>query len=238
MTDIYTIAVLNESGKEMTRMNLDEFNNIKEYDLKFFKKNEGNLVVKNSFFDVSRQVNTRILNIENKSIKSLDTHVSKVVLILESPHKEEYDENFNPIRIANGSTGVNIKNHILRLLKMLDNKTRYFEVTILNPVPYQTSLNYFTKSKKINAMTRNQFWFFCWWNMDCREKFIKRIKKEKYDIIINACTKDLRHYISDSLKEIVPIENTVAHPSSSRWPIKKAQYSLQRFHYNFNSLIQ
>lgn len=238
MIDIFTIPVLNADGKEITRLDYDEFRLVTTYNKDFFIKNQGNLVVKNTFFDVSRQVNARILNIENKNIKSLDTPVSKVVLILESPHKEEYDENFNPIRIANGSTGVNIKNHMLRLLKMLDNKTRHFEVTILNPVPYQTSLNYFTKSKKINAMTRNQFWFFCWWNMQCREKFIKRIKKEKYDIIINACTKDLRHYISDSLKEIVPIENTVAHPSSSRWPIKKAEYSLHRIHYNFNSLIQ
>ena len=39
MIDIYTIPVLNDAGKEITRLDIIDFNEVTEYDVKFFSKN-------------------------------------------------------------------------------------------------------------------------------------------------------------------------------------------------------
>lgn len=231
MNIINMIPVLNEAGLEITRLLDTEFNSVIDYDSNFFEKKEGHLIVKNTFFLPAHQVISRTIRVENTTIKNEGQITTKVLLILESPHKAEFDEVFNPITIANGITGRNISNHVLRLLTKIDNESNTFDITIYNPVPFQTSLNYFTNQDSINSDTKNQFWFHCWWNMAYKEKLSKFSLDGKFKYFINACTKDLSHFVSDELKNVTSTIYKVSHPSSAAWVSDADNFHLKRVTY-------
>lgn len=143
----------------------------------------------------------------NKSISFIDSnfnddialnHTNKpvILLILESPHKDEYDDDFNPIAPANGATGAEIQIKIRKVLEeivlnhnvQLKDKTYY--LIISNPVPYQTSLNYFHKQSLdgIYKTLRNKVWGALWSIKSIQDDFEKKILDYDPDLIINACT--------------------------------------------------
>lgn len=67
--------------------------------------------------------------------------VKNIALILESPHKSEYDNQYNPLRPANGRTGTNINNKICKrnkLIKVLCPKYDY-KIYLINSIQYQCS---------------------------------------------------------------------------------------------------
>ncbi|HOO74201.1 MAG: hypothetical protein H7A31_04775 [Thermotogae bacterium] len=141
-----------------------------------------------------------------------------VVLILESPHKDEYtgysmqENSFCPIAPANGKTGFaiekyknsskNAEYYSLRelIMNFTDIKKEKYAVILCNPVQYQTSLGSFTG--KFYRDLRDDMWksMYPYFEKD----FIKRIKSYNPELIINACTGknkegELKKYVSESL---------------------------------------
>jgi hypothetical protein len=160
-----------------------------------------------------------------------------ILLILESPHKDEYDDNFDPIAPANGTTGCAIQCKIKRVLEKiitiknikLVNKTYY--LIISNPVPYQTSLNYFSGGSSTEGI-KFDVWKEIWSIKAIKLKFINKIKTYNPDLIINACTgknkdnkKDnnfnfiITDFISNKFKKVKMV--TTYHPSTVHFNEKK-----------------
>ena len=67
--------------------------------------------------------------------------IRKLSLVLESPHKNEFDQYNNPLRPANGKTGnaINSKLSNRPWVNKNLNSNYYYEIYIMNPVQYQAS---------------------------------------------------------------------------------------------------
>lgn len=145
---------------------------------------------------------------KDKSI-NIDTKYKTIVLLLESPHKDEYDSANNPIAPAQGKTGENIEKYIISVLEDIKSRDKKllkeegYRLIVCNPIQYQTSLYMYHKQdlKDDYATLRNQ----CWrkmWQEDCiRDNFKERIKSYKPELIINACTSSLKDNVTKFLKE-------------------------------------
>jgi len=132
---------------------------------------------------------------------------SNILIILESPHKDEYDKYFNPIAPAQGTTGRNLDNLLTNLLNKINTNSNLFKqlpknfnVVIANPVPYQTSLAYLSKNRGIDKEVRNQVWRLIWHSKDYQQKFVSKYNDLKeVNVIINACTENLSSEVTDFL---------------------------------------
>lgn len=150
----------------------------------------------------------------------------KVALVVESPHKDEFDVAFNPIAPLNGTSGENYNRHITKYMgkwfvnnpnvKIQDGEC--FEVYVMNPVQYQASLYHFlndmisrnksgntTQYTSIDDNLRDKVWEFLFDACGLKTTFIDRLKKYGPDYIINCCTGGNK---SQSLKSTVGTEIT------------------------------
>lgn len=152
-----------------------------------------------------------------------DGEMPVILMILESPHKNEYKyegDKIIPIAPAQGKTGINIEEHIEYIIREIKKYQKLdcgeYRFLICNPVPYQTSLDALF-GKGIVSDLRNKVWKAIWDCEFCKEDFNKKIGKYKPKIIINACTKDLKEYINMYLQEN-KYENifSTTHPASWR----------------------
>jgi hypothetical protein len=122
----------------------------------------------------------------------------KIVLVVESPHSHEYDENFVPIAPAQGSTGDNIHKHIIGIIdrhNRLNLPDGDYDLIICNPVQFQASLFHLHKiplrSKEFDVTAvRNKVWRAIY-NLD-KNTFYQRLTTYAPAAIINACTSNLR----------------------------------------------
>lgn len=158
----------------------------------------------------------------------------KIVLILESPHRDEYDDNFMPLRPARGKTGSGIHcflaSHVLPLLLHfgleLDNDQKY-EVYLVNPVPYQASLQYLQRSGG-SVKQREALKSAVWWKLwdRCKSDFERRLHDYRPQIVLNGCTSEFKDAVGGIVRKLEGVQHFhVTHPS--RWqsdlsPIKKA----------------
>lgn len=156
-----------------------------------------------------------------------------ILLLLESPHKDEYDDNCikRPLAPANGRTGKNIDQCLSTVLFHIHVETGLIEpghhVVISNPIQFQTSL-YVIHEQKIKGKwksLRDSVWQSLW-REDCiRENFGERLNAYNPSLIINACTQDLKSDVRDFVedwfnqREQVPLYE-VAHPASWRTPLR------------------
>lgn len=118
-----------------------------------------------------------------------------VILVLESPHKDEYRSDPLP---ANGTTGRHIRKFAGVLAQSLG-VAEDSDLVILNAVPYQCSLGRSTK------LFRSRVFRQAWVNGGS-ELFIARLKTwyREGDVIVNACTagrpgKPLRDDVEDAI---------------------------------------
>lgn len=116
-----------------------------------------------------------------------ETTRRRVILILESPHKDEYAEAGRP-RPANGKTGENIRDHLVGVLigrNLLQFKQRY-ALILMNAVRFPCSLGVKPKCYR-NAVFRSM-----WNHQVVRHDFERRLgsywRQGEHDIIVNACT--------------------------------------------------
>lgn len=127
-----------------------------------------------------------------------------LILVLESPHKDEFDDNLKPILPAQGITGRNIENLIgtRNFVDFLDKEYEYV-VLLVNAVQYQTSC-YYIFGKMSHELRDSVFRnLFC--SKGLKDDFIKRIKKHAVSsvdngfTIVNCCTKNLRSEVEKCL---------------------------------------
>jgi hypothetical protein len=135
---------------------------------------------------------------------------NKCLLIIESPHKDEYiqDGSFQPISPAQGKTGNNINNKFQEAFnKYISREANHhtYQLVICNPVQLQSSLHYIhNKSLKGPCLTlRNNVWKWLFLEFGWQDNFINRLHVYNPKIIINACTSRLRDLVSKALLENV-----------------------------------
>lgn len=154
-----------------------------------------------------------------------DEHLKNIVLLLESPHEEEYNyaKGFQPIAPAQGSTGNFLNRDIGRVLNTILGETRLengeYRVIIINPVPYQTSLHYLHGHaiKSFYKSLRNSVWKVLWDNESCFQAELGQLLGELQPaLIINSCTAELKDDVTTFLQGHFPhlIIYTTNHPSA------------------------
>lgn len=130
-----------------------------------------------------------------------------LILLLESPHKDEYTKDglFRPIAPAMGQTGDKIDAYLEGLTNEFLGRSLWKEnrinVILCNPVQFQASVFEIHKKPLQNPTIkgiRNKLWKDLFDHGE-RELFLKRLKSYNPTAIINACTKDLKNSISDVL---------------------------------------
>ncbi len=189
------ILYLNKFNKEIniTKSVFDKFDLNKSEYLQIDEKNPNKLVVLDSFFgedkivkDVCRYIlekkdckwQIKAHNENHPDFHSLnfnDQHLNYkdgipcIILLLESPHKNEYTVNdFKPIAPAQKSTGTKIKNWLNEIIKIncqiFKLEKNKYKVILLNPVPYQTSLHYLLtdQKNKLISTIRDDTWKTIW----------------------------------------------------------------------------
>lgn len=128
-----------------------------------------------------------------------------VVLIIESPHKDEYDQYFNPISVAQGATGRKIEKYICPILSSGKGETLpdgNYDVIISNPVQFQASL-FQLHHQPLNigevATVRNKVWKAIYEKE--KDNFLQRIKGYRPVLLLNGCTAELKPIITQSILE-------------------------------------
>ncbi|BBE30556.1 hypothetical protein OSSY52_06970 [Tepiditoga spiralis] len=156
-------------------------------------------VINNKTSDFNSKFNDKKIPLDIKN---------SIILLLESPHKDEYQKNnFIPIAPAQGATGRAIEkfkdrnsSKTLKYLTIEDllKKTNIIEkspILLVNPVQYQASLGSFTK--KLNKNLRNNLWKSLF--NELKNDFISRITIYKPLLIINGCTNDLKDEVNNCI---------------------------------------
>lgn len=150
-----------------------------------------------------------------------DIAIKKLALVLESPHKDEFDQYSNPLRPANGKTGYRINNKITSrnaIVNILDVKFAY-EVYLMNSIQYQASC-YCVLGNLYSRDNTNQIFrkLFSKNGFDLREDFIFRLKAYAPDIVINSCTSSggLKKTVEVAIKEAGYKSVGDCHPSAWR----------------------
>lgn len=129
----------------------------------------------------------------------------RIVLLLESPHRSEYEINDNrimPIGPAQGKkkaeAGGGIDEYLNKVfdnMRIIDGK---YYIIISNPIQFQTSLGSLHK-KGLNKDLRNLIWSNLWNNKEVRQDFIKRLNEYCPNYILNACTLQLTDRVNEEL---------------------------------------
>ena len=123
------------------------------------------------------------------------------IIILESPHIDEFNTNGIAIGPAQGSTGKNIRSLLIQLLQ---SQTAYlqrkYRLMLVEAIPYQCSNN----TSPIDRTNTNRLFKKMWRNYGGKIDFENRINRYRPDVILNACTGGI-HSINkgSSLKGLV-----------------------------------
>lgn len=119
-------------------------------------------------------------------------NLSKICMVLESPHIDEYNSNGEPIGPAIGATGKNIKEHITAIIddalskNVISLESGTYLFVLVEAVQFQCS-NGNDLAIKDNRDKRNAV-FKEVWNSGGKEAFLKRIRKLDPELIIISCT--------------------------------------------------
>jgi hypothetical protein len=138
--------------------------------------------------------------IEFQSGNTYNEH--NILVILESPHRFEYDASLNPIALMMGKTGELFFEYFTAHLEKSILKIREgnYNLIVCNAVQYQTSCGL----NPINRKIRDENWKDIYLNYGGEEDFKKRVFSIKPRYTINLCTggrspSGLRSYINNSL---------------------------------------
>lgn len=156
--------------------------------------NIANNIVQNPklWFCRNLRINNHHIVNENKGLKSLKETYKTIVIILESPHKDEYDNAKCKIAPAPalGITGCNLDKGFVDILKdfMEENKgiikDGTYQVILMNAIQFQCSLGLEPIVEKI----KDEIFLSLWASDNIVENFKQRLEKYRPDIIINCCT--------------------------------------------------
>ena len=129
--------------------------------------------------------------------------IEKIVLVLESPHKDEYDTNYDPIRPANGATGVAIESYIFKYAQLWNlQKNTDYEVWLVNAVQIQASC--YHELNKLNLRYSqyllNKIKYYVLNSIFDNNDLITRISSISPSIVVNCCTITPDAFITKSNK--------------------------------------
>lgn len=164
--------------------------------------------------------------------------ISVMAIVLESPHKDEFDNN-QAIGPAIGTTGNNIEKYlpkeILDYLARGDEKipSGRYKVLLINAIQYQCSLGTYTNKYRDKIFSK--MWKSQNINKENEDKndFCNRLESHNPKVVINCCTKGkfknkeikkhLRKLVQNKISEYCNGKNILelraSHPS--RWDIKR-----------------
>ena len=141
-----------------------------------------------------------------------------IVIVLESPHKNEYDASGNAIGPAQSTTG---RLFNLKFTSMVSNSTiadaislDTHDVIMVNAVQYQCSLGN-PLNTRANRAIRDQIWLNCL-SGGCAQDLIYRIDAIDPMCVINLCTKGVSN-LQDTLSPLISgfgIYTYGSHPST------------------------
>ena len=113
------------------------------------------------------------------NIKNRISNTPCLIMILESPHTEEFGVSPGP---AKGKTGKKIREHILSVNGLSEYND--YGLIIINACQYQCSLGYPTNCLRDELFLKH-------WHCGGNKNFIQRLNKiyQDDDVIVNCCTK-------------------------------------------------
>ena len=168
---------------------------------------QGNRVCDDDRYRIDRQSNSPL-----ECCDCLTAYEQTLVILLESPHKDEYFANCidRPIAPALGTTGHNVQDYLMEVIhgcpdicQRLGQETT--RIIIANPIQFQTSLAAIIRvprqrgesneekkeREKREKKIRDAVWKALWDLPAIRDEFRGRLERYHPDFIINACTHDL-----------------------------------------------
>ncbi|MFD0861984.1 hypothetical protein ACFQ1M_07180 [Sungkyunkwania multivorans] len=232
MTTITTIPVYNRRGKRVTSIHRDDFVKINDPEEAFFDVQENFVIIRDRFFRPPHLVMPWTFWIQGEKVSSqpLQKHCKKVLFILASPNRYEFDysNEFKAGRPLSKKSFANFRETFPQLMQHLDGSgEECFEVTFYNMVPFQTSLFLLFK-KSADKLTRFNCWLHGWYGMKYQREFEAFIKKNRFDYCFNASTKMFKKMVSQELSRHLSCEYQLHHPASSYWSRKKLNLGLKK----------
>ncbi|GEM_PF-908175 len=147
---------------------------------------------------------------DRPAIDAIGTKI--ILLILESPHTSEYEDNptnsndLKPKAPAQGKSpgdaGGAIERYLHIVLRQTNLANGFYSLVISNPVQYQCSLDCIVK--RLNGNIRDAVWQAIW-KINCntnyviQEDFVARYATYQPVCTINCCTASLTKYVSELL---------------------------------------
>jgi len=187
-------------------------------------------ITRNKLSDFDLSENQSVEFCENSAFSEnridLDDRSSSVAILLESPHRYEYNERYQPIAPAQGRTGEAIRNHVLTII---NNKYREllteneYRVLIINPIPIQASLFFLHGQPLKNSYKtlRDNVWIGLWKNIpEFKTSLINIINSSNVKLLLNCCTSKLKYKLQIE-GQINCVIKQINHPSSWIWGIKE-----------------
>ena len=161
---------------------------------------------------------------------SIKSDLPTIVLLLESPHRSEYDSERKPIAPAGGKTGANLDDGLDYVLSQIKSEVvDGSRIIVSNPVQFQTSLHMILPKpeKKYKDALKISVWKAVWSHQYIEGGFESRMEKYAPYLVINACTggqeddKGLNKQVTDFLKrkKICRKIYEIDHPFSWKIPI-------------------
>lgn len=142
---------------------------------------------------------------------------ARVILVLESPHRKEFDEG-HPVGPANGPTGSNIRCLLEEVIGNVGAVDVQAQLILMNAVQYQCS-------QGEEPIKYRDDVFVAAWDAGGKEDFQDRLRAavNEGDIVINACTRGtgkirLRELVKVAIEGVVGEHWRTAHPAAWRYP--------------------
>ncbi|WP_020564291.1 hypothetical protein [Methylosarcina fibrata] len=144
---------------------------------------------------------------------------NQILLLLESPHKDEYSAQV-AAGPALGASGRNIfvyfPTHVLPILMSLGlvlDRDHDYSFCLVNPVQYQASLVDIHKESLVKNL-RDKVWMALW--PECREEFIDRLERYQPAILVNGCTSTVKAELRGLLSSLESAAQRfeVTHPAA------------------------
>ena len=133
-----------------------------------------------------------------------------ILFLLESPHKDEYDNNniACPIAPAQGQTGTKINNFLECVLNAPCNRhlrsriRNNYRIIIANPIQFQTSLWVIHRGGLCRDwhLLRDATWKTLWDMPEIRREFCCRVRSYNPHVVLNCCTSQLRESVTSFLR--------------------------------------
>ena len=173
-------------------------------EIKFGNHNLGEIIIPPvlSFDPQNDKVEDRIigdLTVQNGAAsfeeKTVADGSKTIVIILESPHKDEFIQSgsvFTPQKAAQGTTGENINNYIAQREWVKTLEDGVYAIQLMNAIQYQmscyNSILLPNNIDGIDEVLRNRIFYLFWQQESIVQDFVDRLTGYTPTVIINACT--------------------------------------------------